>query len=242
MKFKRADFFSIPNILTYLRILLVPVFCVVYANAQSWTDHIWALAVVLIAAFTDVVDGLIARKWNMITDWGKIVDPIADKAMQGAMMFCVIIKYPLVIILIVLYAIKEFSSLALTSYLFKKGKTIDGARWYGKACTVVLYIAMIVFIVFPTVPSTVIGMLVGISATFMVLAFILYMNDYLTLYKELQQEIKDGTYKEPGQMFFIRKDQSKSRYKKKHPDENVDNAPLDEDNEDANLNSENVEA
>lgn len=215
MKFKREDFFSIPNILTYLRILLIPVFCVVYGNATTWYDHAWALAIVLLAAATDIIDGVIARKWDMITDWGKIIDPIADKGMQAAMMFSVLIKYPWVIILIVLYAIKEISSLVLTSYLFKKGKHIDGARWYGKACTVVLYIVMIIYIVFPAVPSMVSGIMIGVCATFMVIAYILYMNEYLSLYKELRTEIKNGTYKEPGQMFFIRKDQSRSSYKKR---------------------------
>lgn len=120
MKFRREDFFSLPNILTYIRILLVPVFVLVFVNAQSWIDHIWAIAIILISAATDIIDGYIARKFNMITDWGKVIDPVADKAMQGAMMFCIVVKFPLVLILIVLYAIKEFASLALSAYLLKK--------------------------------------------------------------------------------------------------------------------------
>lgn len=216
MKFRREDFFSLPNILTYIRILLVPVFVLVFVNAQNWVDHIWAIAIILISAATDIIDGYIARKFNMITDWGKVIDPVADKAMQGAMMFCIVVKFPLVLILIVLYAIKEFASLALSAYLLKKGKHIDGARWYGKLCTVVLYAVMLSLITFPFIPDQVAGILVGASAAFMILAFAMYMNEYFKLYAELKQEEKAGTYEAPEQIFYFRKEDNK---KKKASDE-----------------------
>ncbi len=205
MKFKREDFFSLPNILTYIRILLVPVFCVVYSNASTLQDHIWSVAIILISAATDILDGYIARNWNMITDWGKIIDPIADKAMQGAMLFCIVVKYRWVLILIILYAIKEFTSLALSSYLLKKGKHINGAKWYGKVCTVVLYVTLLAFIVLPSIPSVLYGILIGICSTFIVIAFGMYMNDYISLYAELKKELEAGTYKAPEQMFYLRK-------------------------------------
>lgn len=205
MQFRRADFFSLPNILTYIRILLVPVFIVVYLNAETWTDHAWATAIVALSALTDIIDGYIARKWNMITDWGKIIDPIADKLMQGAMMFCITVHYRWVLLLILIYAIKEFVSLALSGYLFKKGKNIDGARWYGKVCTVILYAVMLAFLIIPTIPPQVYGILIGVCAAFMVLAFAMYMNDYITLYAELKKEESEGTYTEPGQRFYLRK-------------------------------------
>lgn len=205
MKFKREDFFSLPNILTYIRILLVPLFCVVYCNATTVQDHVWSVVIILISAATDILDGYIARNWNMITDWGKIIDPIADKAMQGAMMLCIVIKYHWVIILIVLYAIKEFTSLALSGYLFKKGKHIDGAKWYGKVCTVILYITLLAYIVVPNIPPVFNGILIGVCSAFIIIAFGLYMNDYITLYAELKKEQKEGTYEEPGQMFYISK-------------------------------------
>ena len=72
MHFSKKDIFAIPNILTYVRILLVPVFVVVYMNAQSLSGHVWSIVIVAISALTDIVDGIIARKCNMITDLGKI--------------------------------------------------------------------------------------------------------------------------------------------------------------------------
>lgn len=171
------------------------------------------IAVVLLSAATDVIDGYIARTWNLITDWGKIIDPIADKLMQGAMMICVALNYHWVFLLIIIYLIKEIASLILSGYLFKKGKNIDGAHWYGKLCTVVLYVVMLVYIVFPTVPAQISGIMIGVSAAFMVLAFIMYMKEYIDLYTELKHEEATGTYVEPGQRFYIRKapDQRKRR-------------------------------
>jgi len=215
MQFKRGDFFSIPNILTYIRILLVPVFILVYLNAATLMDHVLAVAVVGLSALTDIIDGYIARKWNMITDWGKIIDPIADKLMQGAMMFCITIQYRWVLLLILIYALKEIVSLALSGYLFKKGKNIDGARWYGKVCTVILYIVMLTFLIIPKIPPQVYGIMIGVCAAFMVLAFAMYMNDYLNLYAELKKEQAEGTYTEPGQRFYIRKSAEEKEAKEK---------------------------
>ncbi len=192
MKIHKKDFFTIPNILTYIRIILVPIFCVVYMNADSISDNIWSVAIVAISALTDVIDGFIARKFNLVTDLGKIIDPIADKAMQFAMLFCVVYKYHSVIILIIIYAVKEIVSLAFSSFLFVKGKNIGGAIWCGKICTAVLYAVMFILI---SVPKTItdkhpaiVGVLVGFSAAFMLLAFVIYMTAYIKLYKEYQRE------------------------------------------------------
>lgn len=190
MQFQKKDIFTIPNILTYLRILLVPVFVIVYVNSRSLSGHIWSIVIVAVSALTDVVDGIIARKYNMITDLGKIIDPIADKAMQFAMIICVVFRYRLVWILFAIYAVKEIVSLSFSSYLFKHGKHISGANWAGKLCTVVLYGIMLALIAIPKVPDKVVKCLVGISGALMILAFIVYMTAYIKLLAELKQEQK----------------------------------------------------
>ena len=192
MHFKKEDIFTIPNILTYIRIILVPIFCVVYMNADSVSDNIWSIAIVVASALTDVIDGIIARKCNLVTDLGKIIDPVADKAMQFAMLFCVVYKYHAIIILIIIYAVKEIVSFIYSSFLYTKGKNIGGAIWCGKICTVVLYAVMFLFITLPTSftdkhPS-IVGVLIGFAAAFMLLAFVIYMNAYIKLYKEYQRE------------------------------------------------------
>ncbi len=192
MKIRKQDFFTIPNILTYIRIILVPIFCVVYMNANSLADNIWSVAIVVVSALTDVIDGIIARKCNLVTDLGKIIDPIADKAMQFAMLFCVVYKYHSIIILIIIYAVKEIVSFIYSSYLFTKGKNIGGAIWCGKICTAVLYAVMLILISVPTSITdkhpAIVGVLVGFAAAFMLLAFVIYMSAYVKLHKEYQRE------------------------------------------------------
>lgn len=191
MTFQKKDLYAIPNLLTYLRILLVPAFVLVYLYSKSLSGHIWAIVIVAVSALTDVVDGIIARKFNMITDLGKILDPIADKAMQFAMIFCIVIRYPLVWILFGIYAVKELVSLGFSGYLFRRGKHISGANWAGKICTVVLYAVMLALIVFPKVPDKIVRIMVIVSGAFMVLAFAVYMTAYVKLLVELKSEQKE---------------------------------------------------
>ena len=194
MHFSKKDIFTIPNILTYFRILLVPAFIIVYLNslkAGSLAGHIWAIAIIGLAALTDVIDGIIARKFNQITDLGKIVDPIADKAMEFAMLFCVVIRYPLVWIPLAIFAAKEIISLFFSLWLFRRGKHISGANWAGKLCTVVLYAAMLALLVLPSIPENWVRIIVIITSTFMVLAFVVYMSMYVRLYIELKNEQKE---------------------------------------------------
>ena len=191
MHIHKKDFFTVPNILTYIRFLLVPVFCVLYLKYPVWPKSLWSLGAVALSAITDVFDGIIARKTGQVTDLGKILDPIADKAIEFAMMLCVVIRYPLVWTLVVIFGVKEIVSLAFSTCLLAKGKHISGALWFGKLCTVVLYAAMIVFIVLPKVPHNVVVIIVVISAVFMLLAFALYMSAYIKLFLEYKKELRD---------------------------------------------------
>ena len=190
MHFSKKDFFTIPNIMSYFRILCVPAFVIVYITSTSLSGHIWAIVIVAASALTDVFDGFVARKTGQVTDLGKILDPIADKLMQFAMMFCVVIRYHWVALLLVIYAAKEIISLIFSGYLFTKKKNIGGAMWCGKICTVILYAVMLAFIIFPEIPAPVDTILVGFSAAFMLLAFVVYMNVYIIMLVDLKKEKK----------------------------------------------------
>jgi len=186
----KNDFLLLPNILTYIRFILVPVFIITYMNAETATEHIAAAVIVLLSGITDVADGFIARHWNLVSDLGKIIDPIADKAMQFSMMFCVCIRYRSVILLIVVYAVKEVVSMFTTAYLFTRGKHINGAMWCGKVCTVILFLVMLTLVAVPYVKINVVHLLVGFSAAFMMLAFFVYMREYFLLWLQYLNEQK----------------------------------------------------
>ena len=105
---KRSDYFTIPNILGYFRILMIPVFLYLYYHAETSKEYIISFVVLSISFLTDMFDGKIARKFNMVTDLGKMLDPIADKLTQWAMAIAISFRIPMMIYFVVLFAVKEF--------------------------------------------------------------------------------------------------------------------------------------
>lgn len=177
---RKEDLFKIPNILCYIRILLVPFFAYLYLS-----DYYWQSAVVLIgAALTDIADGYIARHFDMITDWGKFIDPVADKLMQFSMLFVVVFRRPLVLILIVEYILKEAILLIIGLLIYHKGFNLNGANKAGKLCTIVFDTALFLLMFLPNIPSPGVLFLIGLVSVFLIIAFCSYLMAYIRLYRE----------------------------------------------------------
>lgn len=185
-KARKEDLFKLPNILCYIRILLVPLFVYIFLHKWYWQSAL----VVIIATITDVIDGWIARKFNLVSDWGKFIDPVADKLMQFAMLAVTIIKVPWILILIVAFILKEAILLVIGLYIYHKGRNLDGAMWCGKLCTVVLDCAMLILIAIPEswINDTLSLILIIIVFAFLLLSFVVYLNAYRTLYREMKKE------------------------------------------------------
>ena len=181
---RKEDLINIPNVLCYIRILLVPVFIVLFLKEMYWQSGL----IIMLATATDVVDGWIARHFNMITDWGKFIDPLADKLMQFAMLIMAIFKNPWISILVGIFALKEAIMLAVGLYIYHKGDNLNGAMWCGKLSTVVLDGCLFLIIVLPTkyINNTNVFVLIGLSAGFLILSFIIYMREYFKMYKEMK--------------------------------------------------------
>ncbi len=184
---KKEDLFKIPNILCYIRILLVPLFIYLYLKEQ----YISAALFVMLAAATDVLDGYIARNFNMITDWGKFIDPVADKLMQFSMLIVTIFKVHWVLILVILFALKEIILLIIGVYIYHKDYSLNGANWAGKLCTIVLDLVMLIFIALPKIPDKVGLILVLIVTFFLINSFIVYALEYKKLYNNIKQTKED---------------------------------------------------
>ncbi len=118
---------NVPNALTMLRILLVPVFAVLYMKGFRMA----ALAVYCAAALTDLADGYIARKYGMITDFGKLTDPLADKLMTITMGVCMVLKGDVPAAIVIILAAKEALMVIGGLFLLKKGN-VAYSRWIGK--------------------------------------------------------------------------------------------------------------
>lgn len=180
-KFTKKEIFSIPNIMGYFRILLIPVFCYLYIAAG---EYLYASVVVLISSLTDMFDGKIARRFHMVTDLGKALDPVADKLTHGALALCLATRYPLMWGLIFLLVIKEGYMGIMGLIFLKKGKMLNGAMWFGKVCTAVLFVGMLILFLFPALPVIFVN---GIIVVMMVvMAITLYM--YVPVFRKMKEE------------------------------------------------------
>lgn len=181
-KFEVGDLFKLPNILCYIRIIMVPVFLHVYFTADQQRDYYVATGVVLASGITDFLDGQIARRCNMITDLGRIIDPVADKLMQLAMVVALTVKVRYMWILVLYLGLKEIITSVTALYVMKKcERRLNGAKWYGKVCTALLYVVMLVLVAFPKIDATVQNILLVVCAGGLTLAFVMYMRLYFIM-------------------------------------------------------------
>ena len=190
IKYKNISFnqvYSIPNVLCYIRIILIPIFIYVYANAKNEVDYYLAAAIIFLSGVTDFCDGFIARKFNQVTELGKLIDPIADKLTQAAIIVALIFKFNWIFFFVILFLIKELSMLINGVILLKKGKKLDGAMWFGKVSTAVFYFSTFIIILFPMLDLVVVNILMIISAFFMALSFIMYMIEYVKMYRDIKR-------------------------------------------------------
>jgi cardiolipin synthase len=185
-KFSKIDLLKIPNILCYIRFLLIPVFVILYIKAADPKEYIHAAVVVLISGITDFLDGFIARKFNMITELGKLIDPLADKLTQASLIFVLIVKIKWMFLLMILFVIMQLFLLITGLVMLKKGTKLNGAKWFGKVFTTVFYAIMLVLVSFPTLNTSITNILLLVCGTFLLLSFVLYIKEYVNLYHDLR--------------------------------------------------------
>lgn len=174
-RFSREDVLTIPNAMSSFRLLLIPVIVWLYCRQKN---YLWAAAVTALSAATDIADGKIARRFSMVSDFGKVLDPVADKLTQASLMICLLSRYSWLWMLIVLFALKEIL-MAIWGYLtLTITDSVNGAQWYGKLSTVVLYAVIMVLFLFPQIPETAAVVLAVACAFVMVLSLVLYGKFY----------------------------------------------------------------
>ena len=183
----KKEIFTIPNLLSLFRLLLIPVYMTIYLNAAQTKDYIAAAIILAISCLTDMVDGKIARKYNMISTIGKVLDPIADKVTQFTLIICLSIKYPILWHLVVLFVIKESFQFFAGLVTFRKGRMLTGALITGKICTAVLFVSLTVMILLPNITSQAVNIITIVDGIFMIIAF----GDYIRAYFGHGDQIQD---------------------------------------------------
>lgn len=176
----KKEIFTIPNLLSLFRLLLIPVYVVIYLNAQDTADYYIAGGILAVSCLTDLVDGQIARRFNMVTNLGKVLDPLADKLTQFALILCLLTKYKYLWFVVALFFIKElFQLIAGGCRLLRKGMMLKGALLSGKISTTVLFISLIVMVLFHNLPETVANIIIIVDAVFLSIAFVDYLITYI---------------------------------------------------------------
>lgn len=174
----KREIFTIPNLLSVFRLALIPVYISIYVKAKTSADYYLAAAILAVSCLTDLIDGKIARHFNMISTLGKILDPLADKLTQFTLIVCLTMKYPVLKFLIGLFVLKESFQLIAGCLNLRKGKMLKGALLTGKICTTVLFISLILLVMLPEMSGNLVTVITVVDSLFMLVAFADYITSY----------------------------------------------------------------
>ena len=140
-------------------------------------QNIWAIVVLVLSGLTDIFDGFFARKFNTVTSWGKLADPLADKLMQIMVLVMLFIKDKISIVIVIILILKEIFMVIGSYFLYKEDNVVVSANWYGKIATVLIYFAVILIIF--NVPYASIIMILAVA--FSLFSLLMYTLNFLKL-------------------------------------------------------------
>ena len=157
-----------------------------YLNAKEASDYALAGGVLAVSCLTDAVDGKIARKFNMISNVGKLLDPLADKVTQLALTICLAEKYPILNPVLALFLVKEGFQLIAVIVNLRRGKALPGALMAGKICTTVLFVSFIALVMFPDMPELLVDGIALLNAGMLGFSFVSYILAYYGKNKKVE--------------------------------------------------------
>lgn len=175
----KKEICTIPNLLSFFRLILIPVYMAIYINAQETRDYIIAGSILAVSCLTDMVDGKIARKYNMITTFGKFLDPLADKITQFTLIICLALRYPILWAVSVLFFVKELFQLIAGILAANRGYILKGALITGKVCTTILFISLVAMVIFPNIGDISISIIALVDTAFLLISFADYFRTYM---------------------------------------------------------------
>lgn len=168
---RKQQIFTVPNILSFFRLLLIPVIVWLYGVQKAYG---LTLLVLILSAATDIADGIIARKYDMVSDFGKALDPVADKLTQIATMWCLLSRFSYMWLPLAVLMVKEVFTGIMSLCAVKKSGKVIGADWHGKFCTALLYGTMGLHILWADIPQPLSKTLMFLCMVVMCFSGILY--------------------------------------------------------------------
>ena len=181
---------TLPNILSFFRLMLIPLSVYLFETEQYW----WAFGALLLSGATDVVDGWIARTFHLVSDFGKALDPVADKLTQIAVLFCLMREYWWVLAVLIF---KEVFIGVMTLIALNKTGSVYSAGWYGKLCTVVIYLSMFILILWQPITGSAPNPTFVLIDSLLIVALVLFsfVKYFIYFSKILRQARADNTRK-----------------------------------------------
>lgn len=174
----KKDLLTIPNLLSLLRLMLIPVYITVYLRASKASDYLLAALILGISCVTDMLDGQIARRFDMTSEIGKVLDPVADKMTQLSLTLCLSVRYPILRWILLLFLAKECFQTCAMIVMYRQGKALPGALLPGKLCTGIFFVSLIILILLPGMDYRLVLSIALIDAAFLIYSFIGYYQAY----------------------------------------------------------------
>ena len=164
---------NIPNTLSAIRLILVPVFAKVFFSSSPYAHQLAAL-IYAIAFFTDIADGYIARKFNQITRLGRVLDPLADKLMTFTVILCICIDGIIPVWAVIIFVCKELLMGIGGAFMLHRTRDVISSNWLGKASTGVFFVVLAVLVLFPVPHGAAVG-LISFALALTIAALIRYI-------------------------------------------------------------------
>lgn len=183
----KKEVLTVPNLLSLLRLILLPVYVPAYLKAETRRQYFMAGSVMILSCLTDMLDGRIARKYNMVSNVGKILDPLADKATQFVLIVCFCSKYPVMKPVLMLFIVKEAFQLIACVLALNAGKALPGALMAGKLCTTVLFVSLIFMVICSNLSPLLVNGIALLDSAFLVFSFISYVMAYYGKNPQLEE-------------------------------------------------------
>lgn len=181
---KSQRIFTIPNILSIFRIGILPVFTYIYLTADTDKEYFLAVFLFFLSALSDCFDGMIARKFNQITELGKLLDPAADKLTQIVLLFCLAQRFKFVWSLAFICLAKDIFMTFMGALILKiKKRKLNGAKWYGKVSTAYAYAVILILLLFPRLEPALSDILTISCEILMILSIVLYARVFYDMWK-----------------------------------------------------------
>lgn len=167
----KSKIITIPNLLSFVRLCLIPLIVWLYTVERN---YVWTGIVLILSFATDVIDGFIARTFNMQSDLGKILDPAADKLTQATMLICLVLRFPLMLLPLCILLAKDIYMAISGALVIQRTGEVMGADWHGKVATGLLYAMMILHVFWGELPKWLSVITISICAFMIAVSFFFY--------------------------------------------------------------------